>query len=244
MKRLIAAGVLLALAAVAPVQAAPVQEPTTLYLVGRAIISPVDHETWCGDCVGPGEEDYTINSPWTINPGWVTGYTPPIIDPPEDPDFGGIAYGCLYDSDDYFEYRTTGNVLSEGASLIATECVWRQVSRFSYGGPWFMTRFTSSSPDLVITWTWDWGAGQISHTIPAVAFPGKEWRYDACVLNPQAPGGEVIPVPGSHDGDGIWEVITITVTNPGRKASKTGGLFLNDFRDNGAWCPDGPTQID
>lgn len=221
-------------AAVTPLVAAPVNDPTTLYLTGRDLSQPVDHETWCGDCEGV---DWTTGSPWTVNPGWVTGYTPPIINPPEDAGFGGIRYGCEYDSDDWFEYKAFGGVFTANTTLTATECRWRYASRYSYGGTVYYTKFTSSSPDLVITWTFDWGAGSVSYTLPPPVAVRGGWQYWACLGNPVATGIEIIAVPDSHDGHGGFEVVTVTITNPtGRKAGKSGGYFGDDWRGLGAHC--------
>lgn len=232
MKRL-GVAVILAVTLLAPSAKAGPNDPTTLYLDGRHIAQPVDWQTWCGDCVFT---DYTTGSPWTTNPGWVTGYTPPVAaNTSQTTSFPEP--GCLWDSDDWFDYKTNagGSTIAAGANLVATECRWRTTGTVGYGGWHTYTHFSSSSGSLVFTIKWDWGTGSLSHVVPAV-LSGQEYRYDACLTNPGAPGGVDVPVPGSHDGHGIWEVVTFSISNPGRKASKTGGIFGMGVQEPSVWC--------
>lgn len=214
------------------------QLPVALYLTERYTAQPVDWQTWCGDC-GPNV-DYTTQEPWTVNPGWVPGYMPPIALTP----VGGTSNhdnGCLFDSDDWFEYHVSGDTFAPNTTLVATECRWRGVGRFE-GGELLYLRFQSASPDLIVTASWDWGAGSADYTFAPVPGQGQLWTYGygMCLLNPLATGGVYVPVPGSHDGSAIWELVTITITNPtSRKVGKTSGFFGDDFRSNSLWCPGG-----
>jgi hypothetical protein len=61
------------------------------------IYQPVDHETWCLDCVGEG---------WTTQDPWVTNPTT-----------------CMWDTDDEFRYVSTGNVLAAGATVTVGGCL-------------------------------------------------------------------------------------------------------------------------
>jgi len=212
--------------------------PTTLYLSERHDARPVDNATWCGDC---GGVDYTTGSPWTINPGWVPGYTPPIIAPRG----GGTAVeeGCLWDSDDYFFYQTSGNVLGANTTLTLTECNWWTYNSAS-GGRINYVVFHSSSPDLIIKYRWDWDAGSRSYTLPAPVRDGTSWLYHTCLAHPQPEGATIIDVPGSHDGHAGWQLETVTITNPtGRKTSKTGGFIGSDARDYLLYCQGGPIEV-
>lgn len=248
MRRLVAVGALLIAASAAPVAAAPIQEPTTLYLDQRYTADPVDRQTWCGDCPFT---DYTQGSPWTVNPGWLPGYTPTIL---REATGAGSQRdrGCMWDSDDWFEYRTQGNIFDPNTTFVATECRWRQINPHTSGGDLFYLSFQSASPDLVMDVTWDWGAGSVTYTYPPpIATQGKLWVYGGatqfggrgtCLWPPTAHGGVEFPIPDSHDGVAFWEEITVTISNPtGRKAGKSGGFFGTDYRDNGLYCdwPDG-----
>lgn len=225
---------------VAPVQAAWSNGPITIGLAEHDLRDPVDVETWCGDCRGV---DYTTGSPWTINPGWVEGYIPPIDTPASGTNIEG---GCLWDVDDTYQYLTSGNVMEPGQSLSVDECIWQGPNFRRNGGQTNHVQWRSPSPDLVITHTWSWKMddgtmASKSYTLPGpVSVTQGIYLYQACIRAPGVPHGDLIAVPGSHDGEAVWQVLTITATNPtSKKISKTGGLFGADPRDWGLYCQAG-----
>jgi hypothetical protein len=241
MRRVIVATAVAALLLLAapPSQAAISNDPTALYLDGRHIAQPVDWQTWCGDCVGltdtSVEPNYTDQEPWTVNPGWVSGYTPPVL-ADESLATSAPEHGCLWDSDDYFDYKTRGTVFPANTTLTATECRWRDSGIFNQGGVHNYIKISSSSPELLIRIKWDWGSGFAIYNVTPTS-SGQTWNYVACLTNPTAPTGAFIPVPDSHDGMAIWEVITVTMINPtSRKISKTGGIFGAGWLEPSVWC--------
>lgn len=221
---------------ISPAQAAYLNSPISLVLTERLIRQPVGVDTWCGDCIG---EDYTTGSPWTINPGWVEGYTPPITWPEAG---SNIGEGCMWDVDDTFQYETNGNIMAPGVSLIATECRWpdNTIQINSAGGKAHFLRWWSPSPKLIIRYDFTWDAGSASYVAPEpTIFSSGVYEYRVCIeAPPGALGGTMIdPIPGSHDGDGVYEEIRVTITNPTtKKLNKTGGFFGTDIRDEGTWC--------
>jgi len=242
MKKLITA-ILLGLFLVAPVNAGPNNDITTLSLQERHNAVPVDRQTWCGDCPGV---DFHLGSPWTVNPGWVPGYTPPIILPPG----GGTAVqeGCMWDSDDYFHYGTYGNIMNPGAVLTATECRWEDSTRFASGGDLNMIRWYSSSPDLIIKYKFEWDTGSVTYIIPqpkkSTITTGNIWEYSDCFRAPPNRGSTSFPIPNSHDGRASYQLDTVTITNPtNKKVSKTGGFFTTDLRSYSLYCANGPSVV-
>lgn len=230
---------LIAVTLVMPVSAAWSSDPIELNLTEHIIISPVDHETWCGDCNG---EDYTTGSPWTVNPGWVEGYVPPIDTPGSGPD---VMDGCLWDVDDTYRYQSTGNVMAAGQVLAVDECIWQGPNLRRNGGQINHVQWRSPSPDLLIRHEWTWAltdgtTASASYTVPGpVSVSQGSYLYQTCIRAPGVVGGVLVAVPGSHDGEGVYQVLTITVTNPGKKVAKTGGLFGADPRDWSAFCQAG-----
>lgn len=209
----------------------------TFTLSEHLIISPVDHETWCGDCNG---EDYTTGSPWTINPGWVEGYIPPINTPGLGPN---VQDGCLWDVDDTYFYETTGSVMGAGQVLSLDECIWQGPNLRRNGGQDNFGIWYSPSDKLIIKYTYSYtlttGATKtVSYTVPGPESVTQGlYKYRACVKAPGVVGGVLVAVPGSHDGEGVYQVLTITVTNPtNKKLSKTGGFFGADPRDDFTYC--------
>lgn len=217
----------------------PANDPTTLWNEQRHIGEHVDHDTWCGDCI---DVDYTTGEPWVINPGWLPGYTPPII-LPENPS-GSTEHddGCSWDLDDFFEYTSQGGIFGPGASLSLTECLWyTHAFRYGWTGATHNALvWRSTSPDLVITYKWEWDAGVKTYTVAPPIKSGTTWEYRTCLVAPPPVGGTKIDVPNSHGGQAIWVLQTITITNPtNKKASKTGGFITTDYRGIGAYCPYG-----
>lgn len=232
---------LLAVAAIlvfaVPASAAWSSDPIDISLTEHLIRNPVDHETWCGDC--NDGEDYMAGSPWTINPGWVEGYIPPIDTPGAGPSVMG---GCLWDVDDTYRYETTGGVMAAGQVLAMDECIWQGPNLRRNGGQINHIQWRSPSPNLVIRHEWKWTltdgtTASKSYTVPGpVSVSQGIYLYQTCVRAPGVVGGVLVAVPGSHDGEGVYQVLTITVTNPGKKIGKTGGLFGADPRDYSAFC--------
>lgn len=219
MRKLIAA-ILITLSLVAPVNAGNDTSPTTFNLAEKRLFTPVDNETWCGDCVAT---DYTTGSPWTVNPTQ-----------------------CLWDIDDYFEYNSSGNIMAPGASISFSEChIYAIASRFYTGGVLNYTVWRSSSPDLQIKYTWTWDAGSKSFTLPPPIKSGTQYLYQFCLYAPPPIGGTSVAIPDSHDGTGIYQTQTVTITNPtNKKVGKTGGIVGSDLRDYGLWCgPERPTEV-
>ncbi len=211
MTRVLAAVVLLILLA-APAS----QDPLAFALRGQGdsghhVVNPVDSLTWCGDCVGT---DWTTGSPWVVNPrdSWPFGLPAQSFEP-----------GCLWDSDDSYSYTATGNIIDAGVSAVVTECTYQP----SVPAPLtFLTNVAirSSSPDLIVTQTWTWDGGSVTHTFTPVS-DAREWRYADC-LAPPVSTGTPVEVPGSHGGFGIPTLVTVTVSNPtSRKIGKTGGVI-------------------
>jgi len=244
MKKLLIAILATLTLAVQPVSASYSNDPTTVFMHSRHNAQPVDQQTWCGDCVGPGESDYTIKEPWTVNPGWLPGYTPPIALPA----VGGTSdrdEGCMWDSDDWFRYESSGNVFPPNTTLTMTECRWANTySPYGLGGSNNLILWYSTSPDLVFTVRWEWEGGFRTYTLPAPIRSGNQYEYRACLLGPPAWGGTEIAVPNSHDGHGVYQLETITITNPtNRKTSKTGGFITTDYRGIYAYCPNGFIEV-
>jgi hypothetical protein len=229
------AGFALALLVVAPASAAWSSDPIRLSLDEHLIRNPVDRETWCGDC---RDVDYTTGSPWTINPGWVPDYIPPIDTPSQGP----VNDGCLWDTDDTYMYQTIGNVMGAAQVLAFDECIWQGPNLRLNGGQDNFGLWYSPSPDMVIRYQYAWAltdgtARTASYTVPGPESLSKGiYTYRACVKAPGVVGGDLIAVPGSHDGEGVYQVLTVTVTNAGRKAAKTGGFFGSDVRDDFTYC--------
>lgn len=181
---------------------------------GHHIVDPVDQQTWCGDCVGI---DYTTGSPWAVNPhdNW------PYSLPPN----GAQQAGCSWDSDDRWSYVATGNIIGAGATATVQEC------RYSTAGGYphlnMDVGITSPSNALLVSIIWDWGAGSVVRSLPAMFNSGDhKWHYFECVLSPVPAGSTEGPVPNSHDGVAIPTLITVTVTNPtSQKIGKTGGYI-------------------
>lgn len=217
---------------VAPVSAGWSSDPLTIAQHERLIRQPIGSQTWCLDCVGV---DYTTGSPWTINPGWVEGYIPPIDTPVAD--VGNTADGCLWDVDDTYQYQTGGNVMAAGQTFTIDECIWQGPNSRRSGGEDNYVVWRSPSPNIEIRYEWEWTLtdGSVAHaayTLPGPTSLDKSmYTYAACVRAPGVVGGKVIAVPGSHDGIGVYQVMTVTITNTGRKVGKTGGLLGSDIRD-------------
>lgn len=198
-------------------------EPLSFYLYQNDLSQPVDYLTWCGDCVNI---DYTAGSPWVVNPGTYWPFA--------DLSFLGAPVsslpGCLWDSDDGYQYQSSGGVLAGGASVTVRECRYAG----GKGGPYHPTDIwlQSSSPDLVVSETWTWDAATVTATIsPVRDQTSRLWTYFDCLYSPPDPGGATdggskVEIPGSHGGYAIPQRVDVTVANPSwRKASKTGGVI-------------------
>jgi hypothetical protein len=229
----------LPLAFAPPAQAGWSSDPIQLTLTEHLIHNPVDRATWCGDCLG---EDYTTGSPWTVNPGWVPGYVPPIDTPGGGP---SVMDGCLWDTDDTYLYETSGNVMDAGQVLAFDECIWQGPNNRRNGGQNNYGIWRSPSPDAVIRYEYAWAMTDGSTRTVSYTVPGPEsvskgvYTYRACVRAPSVIGGVLVAVPGSHDGDGVYQVLTVTVTNTAGKVAKTGGFFGSDPRDTSTYCAGG-----
>lgn len=186
-------------------------------LSGHHTAQPVDYLTWCGDC---STVDYTTGTPWVVNPRTSWPYNLPTFGSPEP--------GCMWDSDDLFNYVSSGNVLAAGASVGITECIYAGTL---YYHP-FGLDITSSSPDLRITETWTWDGGSASLTVPPPTFDTTVhlWRYIDCVYTPTAPQtAQLVTIPGSNGGQALPQLMTVNVTNPtSQKIGKTGGQIALD----------------
>jgi hypothetical protein len=238
LRLLVAALAALLLLALAPsAQAGWSSDPIQLALTEHLIRNPVDHETWCGDC--NDGENYMDGSPWTVNPGWVPGYVPPI----DTPGFGpAVMGGCLWDVDDTYFYETSGNVMAAGQVLAFDECIWQGPNLRRNGGQNNYGIWRSPSSNLVIRYEYAWAMTDGTTKTASYTVPGPEsvskgiYTYRACVKAPGVVGGVLVAVPGSHDGEGVYQVLTATVTNPAGKVAKTGGFFGSDPRDTYGYC--------
>jgi hypothetical protein len=192
---------LLVLAIVPVLFPAPAQgwqsTPLTFSLDQRHVVSPIDYETWCGDC---RTVDYTTGSPWAINPTQ-----------------------CMWDSDDSYDYRSEGNVIPAGGSVSIHECRYADSAQGTY--IWLPTDVSiySASPDLAVTERFTWDTGSKTYTITPTR-SGSQWHYFGCIYAPHPDGGTMQSVAGSHDGTGIAQDITVIIANlTKQKVGKTGG---------------------
>lgn len=170
---------------------------------GHNISQPVDYLTWCGDCIGV---DYTTGTPWVVNP------TP-----------------CSWDSDDFFSYVSEGSVLASDATAGMSECVYAGADPGAHPYRYLGVFLQSASPDLLVTETWAWDGGSLSTTTsPSYDQSLHAWRYFDCI---QAPFAQepLVEVSGSNGGFAFPQAVSVTVTNTGRKALKTGGVISSNY---------------
>jgi len=196
-----------------PVQAGP-NDPLAFGLLyglnGHHTADPVDYETWCGDCVGV---DYQTGTPWVVNPHTSWPYNIPLAD---------FQPGCMWDSDDHYDYINSGSVLAAGVSTSVTEC-WYAIGAVSADTD---IGITSSSSALLVTETFTWDAGSTTVTISPILTTTRAWSYFGCIPLPPTPGGTFQTIPGSNGGTAIPELVTVTVANPTtHKIGQTGGFI-------------------
>ena len=213
------------LVAADPTRAGP--SPMTLSLRENHAFHIVDYLTWCGDCVNG--EDVTSQEPYTFQPG--TYWPFDLSLPPTN----NSQPGCRWDSDDYWFFGTSGNILDAGATASAQACWYSS----HYSSPYLLTYFVfrSASPDLLIREHFEWAGG--SHVSPYLVpiRDGSVWRYQQCWFGPQTPLGPVVEIPDSHGCMALPVRVTLTVTNPTtRKVGKTGGIWGADPRDQSLYC--------
>jgi hypothetical protein len=241
-KRLVAllGAVALAAALSAPAVAGP-NDPVVFSLPQQGDQShhtadPVDYLTWCGDCIGT---DYTTGAPWVVNPHDSWPYFLPTN--------GAFEPGCMWDSDDHYNWASSGAVVAANTTVGITEC--RYAAGFGTNGccPQLATDvlITSASSALVVQEKWQWGVTTVTHAIPAVFDSvAHNWRYFGCVWSPPLVSGDtLVTIPNSHGGTAVPQLITVTITNPtGQKIGKTGGviesgLIAGMVRGCSSWVP-------
>jgi hypothetical protein len=154
--------------------------------------------------------DWTTQEPWVVNPTT-----------------------CMWDVDDEFTYRSVGNVLGPGAMVSVTECALRSGQLFA--AP---TKLSSSSPDLIVTYSFTWDTGSYVVSVPPIFDETFHvWRYDACIRSPGLFGGTEVEVEGSHGGTAVPTTIEVSITNPTRwKVNKTGGAIALGWIPYSIWC--------
>ena len=160
------------------------------------IHQPVGHETWCGDCVST---DWTVQEPWVVNPTQ-----------------------CMWDVDDEFTYRSSGNILAANTTETIVECVL-QSGQHIYAE----TKISSASSELKVKYSFTWNNDSLSFDVPAV-FDKRQriWRYDLCWTGSILSSGTYVEIPDSHGGLAIPTELTVSVYNPtSRKIGKTGGVI-------------------
>src|SRR3954452_12913422 len=179
----------LAMAAILAAPASAANRPLSFHLAQREFFEPVDTLTWCGDCVSA---DYLMASPWVVNPGT-----------------------CLWDSDDDYNYASSGNVFPAGSTFSFSECRWNVISDQDI---FVFADIVSASPNLVVTETFTWDTGSATYVIPATA-SGNDYEYHGCIRNAYPYGGTDVSVPGSNGGHGIYQKVTFTISNPTKRSA-------------------------
>lgn len=180
---------------------------------GRHIAQPVDWLTWCGDCVNT---DYSSTSPAVTNPTT-----------------------CMWDTDDWFEYTSSGSSLAAGASTSISDCSYESTSS---GDPNVSQNsvihaayldITAPSPNLQVKETYSWTGGSHTFAPSAVWNPStKRYDYRACMLITGVANGTWEQVPGSNGGWGVPVTITAAVANPSSRAvSNVGGVIQYGWLD-------------
>lgn len=194
----------------------------------KYISQPVDWLTWCNDCYAPGTQhviDYKTQDPWVTNPTQ-----------------------CMWDTDDYYEYSTTGSSLSPGTSAGFNECSYESTSEATTPNP--NTRknnvmhaaffnISAPSPNLKVTKTFSWDGGSQTFIATPVLNPtSKRYEYKQCMIVNSVANGQWAAVPGSNGGYGVPVTITTTVSNPtSRTISKIGGYVRYGWQQfYGAGC--------
>jgi hypothetical protein len=185
----------------------------------RHIAQPVDWLTECGDCV---TTNYLTVFPWVSNPTT-----------------------CMWDTDDWFEYTSSGSSLAAGASASVNDCSYESTS---YGDPNVLQAgvmhaayldITAPSPNLRVAETLSWTGG--SHTFAASAAwnaATKRYEYRACIVINGVANGTWALVPGSNGGWGVPVTINATVANPtSRSVASIGGVVQYGWQQfYGAGC--------
>jgi hypothetical protein len=162
---------------------------------GRHIAQPVDWLTLCGDCV---TTNYLTVTPWVSNPTQ-----------------------CMWDTDDSFEYMSSGSTLAAGGSVAVNDCSYESTS---YGDPNILQNsvihaayldVTAPSANLRVTETFSWTGGSQTFA-PAAAWNAatKRYEYRACMIINGVANGTWALVPGSNGGWGVPVSINATVANP------------------------------
>lgn len=223
----------LALVCVLPAAAAYSNDPLTFVAIDHHDAVPVDYLTWCGDCV---LTDYHDGAPWVVNPGTNWPYQIPPFPP------GPLQSGCMWDTDDFYIYQSSGNVLAAGATASVDECRYYGLGH----APALLTDivFSSPSPNLLVreSWTWDQGGTPVTVTatvVPVFDAANHNWRYFDCIASPPASvngnTGSVVEVPGSNGGQVVPQLVALSVTNPtSQKVTKTGGIFESGIQAGGS----------
>ena len=146
----------------------------------------------------------------------------------------------MWDTDDFYQFQTSGGELGPGGSATATAC------RYASLGPRgvFYARIGAPSPDLVVTHTFTWATGSVTSPPATPIRDGNRWSYRPCLRGPSMPDVPMSTIPDSNGGQAVPMLITITVANPtDRRVSKIGGFLSSDNRDAPLWCPSGFAQF-
>ncbi len=168
---------------------------------GRHNAQPVDWLTWCGDCVST---DWTTQTPWVNNPT-----------------------KCMWDTDDWFVYRSNGGALAPGATASISDCSYEYTSANNPNASKLSVihaaniKIASASPNLKITETYTWAGGTHSFSPTAVwDSAARLYRYNSCILINGVSNGTWVQVPGSDGGYGVPVQIVATVNNPTSRSIK------------------------
>jgi hypothetical protein len=180
---------------------------------GRHIAQPVDWLTQCGDCVST---NYLTVFPWVSNPTQ-----------------------CMWDTDDSFEYMSSGTSLAAGGSASVNDCSYESTA---YGDPnVFQTSVihaayldvTAPSPGLRVTETLSWTGGSDTFA-PSASWNAatKRYEYRACIVINSVANGTWALVPGSNGGWGVPVAINATVANPtSRSVASIGGTVQYGWQE-------------
>ncbi|HEX4774155.1 MAG TPA: hypothetical protein VH234_01415 [Candidatus Saccharimonadales bacterium] len=200
--------------------APPIKSPLTfqdgISNSGKHIAQPVDWLTWCGDCVSTS---YTSQNPWVTNPTT-----------------------CMWDTDDWFEYVSSGGGLAAGASAGMKDCSYEStsgsdpnVSQHSVIHAAY-TDITAPSPNLQVSETFSWAGGSHTFSFSSVFnTTTKRYDYRQCMFIDGVANGTWASIPDSNGGYGVPVTITATVVNPtSRSVSNIGGSIQYGWQQFGA----------
>ena len=126
--------------------------------------------------------------------------------------------GCDWDVDDWTAEQGTGD-LAGGASVSTTIClVADQYDNFGGDNHAIAVGVSSTSPDLIVTATNDFGRDERAGVEP----DGHGYRYQICTSDSTA--GPYPSIADSNGGTGLVVTWTVTVANPTRHVEHSVGV--------------------